>query len=1260
MSALISLLITLTLTLTLSLTLLFFTNTGEVLAVSIKNIKGMGGILKKEFSHLAPSEGIAVENRIKNYYLYGDEKESAVKLIKNLFFFIDPVTLAPTQLGGKPGMHISAKLVGKIEAKLQEILDNKELFLRCSKNMKVCIDKELLPLIIKDEDYISSIKKCEAEVLRLQADKIEIEKNTDLTKEKKEALLKLKENDINKIKPREEMLARESRSLAELLLKTLLEGFEGKLQKYQPNMVFKILNHFLWKKAQSTDDFIKYFKGLGENFLMTDRDRDSTVTIKWFESEFGPQDIVKDPTKLNTNDYDKMLFNLDLIKQKTETPIFGTAEAQTSCDSFSDCGETSVRNFFNLLLFNNKNKKFEIERLEHLGDKLSPSLKNYYKKYSTIDEQRSQNARNDWAELVSNLKGVTYSRASKDKKSKARCEIDVGANNMLRVLSKLTGLKGWKELEDKLFHINDKKDKKDKKDNSNQISFDTNDITNLKSGNFGIVHFKINDSSYKWDFQDNHFIISVDNNLINNGTEKKEYLYQLFWQYGFTDNKSSHFFDYISMLPLNERQILSLLEDADKTFSTLMIKDLIFLNNLQDNEIKFNLIKFFVYRSQNSTHQKPLDPQINKILLTLFRSMPTDFQVRLAFSLILNKKEKIIESELATLAPKIKEWVQNTDARSLPDTLDLIINNKIEKLYFTLDTDLIKKLPSHLTASNALIRNIIKSKNKELSKLINEQTIINPDHDHDHDHINVHSFMYAIIESKNSELYPLLSRKLFEEISKDSMFNPIYTLRSIISSKDKELHPVLQRELKILISLLGTKDSDERVDAEILALIASTDFDQFNNLFSEERLKQFSEEELTKILTSIVTHKNEKLYELLSADRLKKMSSIYLEKVMIAIIEEKNEKLYHLIDFDKYMVEDRSGIYGTIVQSKNENFYHLLTTDSLAKLTDSSLSYLLIEIIKSKNEKFYSLFNKDLGQDLLERLDSFSMFQIMDQIITDKIEQLYFVVSDDRFEKLKVDDQERFLLSISKLDDSPQYKKYLHLFTHQRFAKLKSYNQGHLLSNIVTSKKKELYPFLRNEVSTISRIDKINFMNDLAAGDVSELGEVMFANFSEFSDYLQKDVLLNTKKYIEKYVEKETCVNGYADKNLSVPTSAISNLNLQWLEAMSMIQPRNFVMLEIIANTLELIIKNKITTYYPLIEKILNKPNMINDLATTAPKITRGLFNQLRSLKDGIKSELKIEKDPVLSLSEYQMLAAFLQYCSQQLKINLTFITISL
>jgi hypothetical protein len=96
---------------------------------------------------------------------------------------------------------------------------------------------------------------------------------------------------------------------------------------------------------------------------------------------------------------------------------------------FPDCGESSLRNFINAIIYDNKTMNYKLENLDILG--ATEKLKEYYRIFNNEELQSSTqkidifegsyNAREAWTIVVSDLPNVMYSKIYNDYKYEIDC-----------------------------------------------------------------------------------------------------------------------------------------------------------------------------------------------------------------------------------------------------------------------------------------------------------------------------------------------------------------------------------------------------------------------------------------------------------------------------------------------------------------------------------------------------------------------------------------------------------------------------------------------------------------------------------------------------------------------------------------------------------------------------------------------------------------------------------------------------------------------
>lgn len=120
-------------------------------------------------------------------------------------------------------------------------------------------------------------------------------------------------------------------------------------------------------------------------------------------------------------------------------PNIETGSAKFGEISFTDCGESSLRSLFNLLLSDSDQKTFHPEYLTKLFPNARKDLVRFYENFqSTYDMVQAPNIRSDWANVVSNLKPFVEGEPLIQYGTSGTCNIKgIGIDNILLVIERL-------------------------------------------------------------------------------------------------------------------------------------------------------------------------------------------------------------------------------------------------------------------------------------------------------------------------------------------------------------------------------------------------------------------------------------------------------------------------------------------------------------------------------------------------------------------------------------------------------------------------------------------------------------------------------------------------------------------------------------------------------------------------------------------------------------------------------------------------------
>ena len=258
--------------------------------------------------------------------------------------------------------------------------------------------------------------------------------------------------------------------------KLKLDDFDSKgfklLKKYinltnNDVIMFRIVEAILWWVANDKIGIKQYYFGINEIFNLANQILKEPIKLIKIPKNYENQ-LFSFKEKFNLSKFEDALTAINLNKNIIK--IFDQEYSNNYCvpnTEYPDCGETTLRNFLNLLTYNQKEGIFDVEIL----DKYCPNekLKLFYQLFNTVEKQNAQNlvdfngeklnARNAWSTIVMNLPLVNYLRTCNDNK---KYEFNAGLNlnkdkpNLLQAISSLLPkINNWTdikemEIEDKL------------------------------------------------------------------------------------------------------------------------------------------------------------------------------------------------------------------------------------------------------------------------------------------------------------------------------------------------------------------------------------------------------------------------------------------------------------------------------------------------------------------------------------------------------------------------------------------------------------------------------------------------------------------------------------------------------------------------------------------------------------------------------------------------------------------------------------------
>jgi len=341
-------------------------------------------------------------------------------------------------------------------------------------------------------------------------------------------------------------------NLVQLLVGSLEESMEGNPNEYYiPYTTEQILLAFLWAKSDTREDFKAFFDALGQDYVnqkalddwVNKKPEYTTADYVDFRQTFD-KTTVKDVMEFIGKEYETAIFAVRAYYMWYQALPFVFAGTTVEYEkdgviySFADCGETSLRNFFDIILKNLIAGKFDMSYLLNAKSvdntiplKISDKLVGFYDKHFSFDNITSLKLYNDWTYVVEDLPDVNYLEPREQ--NQRFYEINSGVSNILQVLNNL--LFGNNEAFKKL----SKKDQLDlickqlSRDNFTLSWYavdDKDDSVDVNTHDFLTLKFEIEINKkkvfFEWKFEEKHFILSTQSASYPIATDKVQVIAQ--------------------------------------------------------------------------------------------------------------------------------------------------------------------------------------------------------------------------------------------------------------------------------------------------------------------------------------------------------------------------------------------------------------------------------------------------------------------------------------------------------------------------------------------------------------------------------------------------------------------------------------------------------------------------------------------------------------------------------------------------------------
>jgi hypothetical protein len=342
-------------------------------------------------------------------------------------------------------------------------------------------------------------------------------------------------------------------------LKSFSVNQKGNLISYQNKEELKFYFHILlslvWKLSENKSNIQEYYDGLLtileyiENFNLKTNTINTIYTINNF-IDITQYDTIEEQlqnlefSNLIVNDFNNVLalyHKLYIDASLVYLDEFSYVDIDNTCSrlninniSFPDCGETSLRNFLKIAIYNKITGNYDINILRHLRP--NRNVMEYFRIFNSEEKMNKNNRENiiineelytmnyreAWGFLVANLPNVQYNKPEKSINENFFCkgefcyEIKSGWFNMKNVISNLFSnieLNNDIRLFEQFgFIVSVEEDEEDEDYESEDEDEDEESNTLFKK--FGKIKF----DNYEWEFMDGHFQINIriDDNKYNN------------------------------------------------------------------------------------------------------------------------------------------------------------------------------------------------------------------------------------------------------------------------------------------------------------------------------------------------------------------------------------------------------------------------------------------------------------------------------------------------------------------------------------------------------------------------------------------------------------------------------------------------------------------------------------------------------------------------------------------------------------------------
>lgn len=680
-------------------------------------MKGVYGVTKLAYSHLSPINGMvwAEQRIVENMYRYGNPDDATIKLIKELFYLqADNVSFRPTILKSKPASYYTPQMVGTIMRVVTEYRENKAEENKKDAQLTAALEQIMQPqraAMVKEKEILTTqlntrgatIKKIIEDIAtdnkKLDA-LIRQAKRVSPTTSEQERAAKLKELEEKRKKltntraPLEEELGKlthESKAIdralqtgiAQLIsyfIQSIKESAPDATQTYVSYATEQILLALLWKIANPRDGnvpkqaFVDYFNELGA--MINDNNLKAWIVAKPYNKQDYEQFQKQQFTMITAYEQIILAVKGHSVWESPVPQIITGAQAtyvhpggkQTT--QFSDCVETSFRNWFNIVLYDGITSTFNIQRLidaaqqntDSIPLRISKNLIDFYHKNPGITNLQASGLYNAWTQVVEDLSDVIYVEPTMLSQKDRFYNIKSSLPNMLKICNHL------------LFGNSGEFDQLSKKEQLDlmckKLSRDDFSLTweliepnaekdALAQVDYATLKFIINETiEFEWHLNKGHGVIPPLKNMQYPNTELiKKALMPSVYRKGKLNTKLY--------------TLMALFAPNEKTTNI----NFIFLQSLDESNEKINIINQL---SEGALNNIRLQAVLKQLMKSLIQSEFDDDSGNNAADLILNNVQNS-SSPLHAIAQETFKNMKNDIVNEF--LVKNIIDNKISDLY---------------------------------------------------------------------------------------------------------------------------------------------------------------------------------------------------------------------------------------------------------------------------------------------------------------------------------------------------------------------------------------------------------------------------------------------------------------------------------------------------------------------------------------------------------------------------------------------------